>query len=83
VNTGPQYWTRWLYEAVCRCAEYGILVNVHDACRPTGYSRAYPNLLTQEGIRGNEHMPTARHNCTLPFTRFVAGAGDNTICYTA
>jgi hypothetical protein len=61
-------------------AKYGILLNIHDAYRPTGLSRSYPNLLTQEGIRGNEHMPIAHHNATLPFTRFVAGAGDYTIC---
>lgn len=81
VNCGPQAWTSWLHDVIRKCAEYEILVNVHDAYRPTGFSRTYPNLLTQEGIRGNEHMPTARHNCTLPFTRFVAGAGDYTICY--
>lgn len=81
VNVGPQRWTRWLVEAVRKAAEHGIALNIHDAYRPTGLSRTYPNLLTQEGIRGNEHMPTARHNTTLPFTRFVAGAGDYTICY--
>jgi alpha-glucosidase len=81
VNCGPQLWTKWLHDVVRKCAEYELLVNVHDAYRPTGFSRTYPNLLTQEGIRGNEHMPTSRHNCTLPFTRFVAGAGDYTICY--
>jgi alpha-glucosidase len=57
------------------------MVDVHDAYRPTGFARPYPNLLTQEGIRGNEHMPTATHNTTLPFTRFVAGPGDYTVCY--
>jgi alpha-glucosidase len=81
VNTGPQRWTLWLHECIRKCAEYGLMVNVHDAYRTTGFSRTYPNLLTVEGIRGNEHFPTARHNCTLPFTRFVAGAGDYTICY--
>jgi alpha-glucosidase len=81
VNTGPQKWTKWLLDAVRKCADYGISVNILDAYRTTGFSRTYPNLLTQEGIRGNEHMPTSRHNATLPFTRFVAGAGDYTICY--
>ena len=81
VNTGPQRWTKWLVDVVRKCAEYRMVVIVHDAYRPTGLSRTYPNLLTQEGIRGNEHMPTARHNATLPFTRFPAGAGDYTICY--
>lgn len=81
VNTGPQKWTRWLHDCIRKCAEYGLFVNVHDAYRTTGYSRTYPNLLTVEGIRGNEHFPTARHNATLPFTRYLAGCGDYTICY--
>ncbi|MGG6312363.1 glycoside hydrolase family 97 catalytic domain-containing protein [Paenibacillus macerans] len=81
VKVGPQEWTRWLVEAVKKCHAYGLMVNVHDAYRPTGLSRTYPNLLTQEGIRGNEHFPTATHNATLPFVRFPAGAGDYTLCY--
>lgn len=81
VNTGPQEWTSWLHESIRKCAEYELIVNVHDAYRTTGYTRTYPNMLTVEGIRGNEHFPTARHNATLPFTRFTAGCGDYTICY--
>lgn len=57
------------------------MVDIHDEYRPTGFSRTYPNLMTQEGIRGNEEFPDATHNVTLPFTRFVAGAADYTICY--
>jgi alpha-glucosidase len=56
-------------------------VDIHDEYRPTGFSRTYPNLLTQEGSRGNEGFPDATHNVTLPFTRYIAGAGDYTICY--
>mgnify|MGYP001007054738 CR=1 FL=1 len=81
VGVGHQEANRWIHEAVKKCADYNLIVNIHDNYRPTGLSRTYPNLLTQEGIRGNEHMPTARHNCTLPFTRFPMGAGDATICY--
>ena len=58
-----------------------MMVDIHDEYRPTGFSRTYPNLMTQEGIRGNEEMPDATHNVTLPFTRFLAGAADYTICY--
>ena len=47
---------------------------------PTGFTRTYPNLLTQEGVQGNEHMPTATHNATLPFTRSPADPSDYTIC---
>ena len=81
VNVGPQQWTNWLQNAVRKAAQHQMVVDIHDAYRPTGLSRTYPNLLTQEGVRGNEHMPTAKHNVTLPFTRGVAGAADYTICY--
>lgn len=81
VQEGSQYWTEWLLEAVRKCAKHEIMVDIHDYYRPTGYSRTYPNLLTVEGIRGNEHFPSATHNCTLPFTRFPGGPGDYTICY--
>ena len=81
VHIGNQQWTLWLHEAVRKCAEHGIMVDIHDEYRPTGFSRTYPNLLTQEGIRGNEEMPDATHNVTLPFTRFLCGPGDYTLCY--
>jgi alpha-glucosidase len=57
------------------------MVDIHDEYRPTGFSRTYPNLMTQEGICGNECMPDANHNTIVPFTRFLAGAADYTICY--
>lgn len=57
------------------------MVNIHDEFRPSGFSRTYPNLLTQEGIRGNEEFPEATHNTILPFTRMISGAGDYTVCY--
>ncbi len=57
------------------------MVDIHDEYRPTGLSRTWPHLLTQEGIHGNEAMPSATHNVTLPFTRFLAGAADYTICH--
>ena len=81
VQIGNQMWSTWLHDAVRKCAEYGLMVDIHDEYRPTGWSRTYPNLLTQEGIHGNEEMPDATHNVTLPFTRYIAGAGDYTLCY--
>jgi alpha-glucosidase len=81
VQVGNQRWTTWLHEAVKKCAEYGFMVDIHDEYRPTGFSRTYPNLMTQEGFRGNEEMPDANHNTILPFTRFLAGPADYTICY--
>lgn len=81
VHVGSNRWTVWLHEAIKKAAEHELLVDIHDEYRPTGFSRTYPNLLTQEGIHGNEEMPSATHNTILPFTRFLAGAGDYTICY--
>ena len=81
VNVGPQKWTAWMHEAVRKSAAHHMMIDIHDEYRPTGFSRTYPNLMTQEGIGGNETMPTATHNVTLPFSRFVAGAADYTICY--
>lgn len=81
VQVGSHRWTTWMHEAVKKCADYKLMVDIHDEYRPTGFSRTFPNLLTQEGIHGNEGMPDATHNATLPFTRFIAGAADYTICY--
>ncbi len=81
VQVGPQEWTRWLHDLIRKAAKHHLMVDVHDGYRPTGFSRTYPNFLTQEGVRGNEHMPTSRHNCTLPFCRYPGGAADYTPCY--
>ena len=81
VHIGNQQWSTWLHNAIEKCAKYQIMVDIHDEYRPTGLSRTYPNLLTQEGICGNEEMPDATHNVTLPFTRFLCGPGDYTLCY--
>lgn len=81
VMVGSQYWTDWMHDAVKKCAEHQLVVDIHDEYRPTGFSRTYPNLMTQEGIRGNEEFPDATHNTLLPFTRFTQGAADYTICY--
>ena len=81
VQVGSHRWTTWIEEMFKKCAENQIMVNVHDDWRPTGEQRTWPNLMTSEGIRGNEEMPDATHNTVLPFTRFIAGAADYTICY--
>jgi alpha-glucosidase len=81
VNVGSQYWSTWLHEAVRKAADHQLMVDIHDEYRPTGYSRTYPNLMTQEGIRGDETKPTNELTLNILFTRMIAGAGDNTICY--
>ena len=81
VDVGPQEETAWVAETIQKAAEHHLMLNIHDGYRSTGLARTYPNLLTVEGIRGNENMPAAEHNCTLPFTRYIAGPGDYTVCY--
>lgn len=81
VQIGSQEWTTWLHNAVKKCVDHHIMVDIHDEYRPTGWSRTNPNLMTQEGIGGNEEMPDAEHNTILPFTRFLCGPADYTPCY--
>jgi alpha-glucosidase len=83
VNVGSQKWTAWLHGAVRKAAQYRLMVDIHDEYRPTGYSRTFPNLMTQEGIRGDEESPSTEHTLHTIFTRMIAGAGDNTNCYFA
>ena len=81
VHFTSQHWADWVHGLVRDAADNRIMVNIHDEYRPTGYSRTYPNLLTQEGICGNEEFPSATHNTILPFTRMLCGAADYTVCY--
>ena len=83
VQVGTQEWTSWLHDAVKKAAANQLMVDIHDEYRPTGFSRTYPNLMTQEGIRGDEESPSNEHTLITLFTRMLAGAGDNTICYFA
>jgi alpha-glucosidase len=64
-------------------ADRHLLVDFHGAYKPTGLRRAYPNVLTREGVLGLEHSkwevrPTPEHNVTLPFIRMLAGPIDYT-----
>ncbi|NLH18235.1 MAG: glycoside hydrolase family 97 protein [Phycisphaerae bacterium] len=81
VNVGSQKWTTWVHEGIRKAAAHRLMVDIHDEFRDTGYRRTYPNLMTVEGIYGNEEFPTPAHNATLPFTRFLTGPADYTYCW--
>lgn len=81
VQVGSHRWTAWLYDSIARAAENELMVNIHDEFRFTGEQRTWPNVMTVEGVRGNEEMPDATSNTILPFTRGIAGMADYTICY--
>lgn len=83
VNVGSQDWTDWLHDAVRKAAAHGLMIDIHDEYRPTGYSRTFPNLMTQEGIRGDEESTPNDMVLNTVFTRMIAGAGDQTNCYFA
>ncbi len=70
-------------EMVRKAAEHHLVVDFHGAYKPTGLRRAYPNLLTREGVMGMEYSKwsdriTPEHDVTLPFTRMLAGPMDYT-----
>lgn len=72
------------YERVAReAAKRNLLVDYHGAFKPAGLRRAYPNVLSYEGVKGNEHNKwsrdiTPKHTVTIPFIRMVAGPMDFT-----
>lgn len=65
-----------------RAADYKVMVNSHEAVRPTGLCRTYPNWLAQESARGGEFESMGGndpdHTCILPFTRLKGGPMDYT-----
>ncbi|ABV86953.1 glycoside hydrolase family 97 protein [Shewanella pealeana] len=66
-----------------QAAKHKLLVDFHGSYKPAGLRRAYPNVITREGVRGLEHNKwadyiTAEHNLTLPFIRQLAGPMDYT-----
>jgi len=68
--------------AIKKAAEYQIMVNAHEAVRPTGIGRTYPNLLANESARGTEFQAFGgskpNHTTILPFTRLIGGPMDYT-----
>ena len=81
VQHGSQKWTRWMHEAIRKCAEYEMLVDVHDEYRMTGWQRTYPNFLTAEGIGGDETRPPHEQALANLFNRMLCGPADHTFCY--
>jgi alpha-glucosidase len=71
-----------LYQALLReAARHRIMVNFHGANKPTGEVRTWPNEMIRESVRGAEYRKPyerARHNATVPFTRYLAGHADYT-----
>ncbi len=72
------------YETVIKlAAKHHLMVDYHGAYKPTGLRRTWPNLLTREGVLGNEYNKfsgrvTPEHKLTLPFTRMLTGPMDYT-----
>ena len=80
-----QYGVNKLHEIVEKAAEYQICIDEHEPCIPTGLCRTWPNLMTGEAIRGQEHDAWERdggnkpeHQTVCPFIRGLAGPMDYT-----
>ena len=65
-----------------KAADYKIMINAHEAVRPTGICRTYPNMIANESARGTEFQAfggsKANHTTLLPFTRLIGGPMDYT-----
>ena len=80
------HFDQWMNEHYLYCvkeaAKYHLMVNGHEAVRPTGLCRTYPNLIGNESARGTEFQASAgcepKHVCILPFTRLQGGPMDYT-----
>lgn len=83
---GENHYSQWIVNhyqyALEKAAEYKIMVNAHEAVRPTGIARTYPNLIGNESARGTEYQAfggsKANHVTILPFTRLIGGPMDYT-----
>mgnify|MGYP003371478421 CR=1 FL=1 len=86
IPRGEHHYGQWMNNhylyAVKKAAEHHIMVNAHEAVRPTGLCRTYPNLIGNESARGTEYQAfggTKPHHVTiLPFTRLQGGPMDYT-----
>jgi hypothetical protein len=81
-NHYNQYVINHYQYAIEKAAEYKIMVNAHEAVRPTGIARTYPNLIGNESARGTEYQAFGgskpNHVTLLPFTRLLGGPMDYT-----
>lgn len=83
---GENHYSQWIVNhyqyALEKAASYKIMVNAHEAVRPTGICRTYPNLIGNESARGTEYQAfggsNANHVTILPFTRLIGGPMDYT-----
>lgn len=77
-----QYTNNHYLYCIQKAAEYEIMVNAHEAVRPTGLARTYPNMIGNESARGTEFQAfggsKANHTTILPFTRLIGGPMDFT-----
>ena len=86
IPRGEHHYGQWLNNhylyAVTEAAKHHIMVNAHEAVRPTGLCRTYPNLIGNESARGTEYESFAgnkpSHTTVLPFTRLQGGPMDYT-----
>lgn len=86
IPRGEHHYGQWLVNhyqyALEKAAEYKIMVNAHEAVRPTGICRTWPNLIGNESARGNEYQAFGgskpNHVSILPFTRLIGGPMDYT-----
>ncbi|MBR1666943.1 MAG: glycoside hydrolase family 97 protein [Bacteroidaceae bacterium] len=86
VPCGEHHYSQFMNNHYLRCiqkaADYHLMVNAHEATRPTGICRTYPNWIGNESARGQEYESfggnPVDHTTILPFTRLIGGPMDYT-----
>lgn len=83
MDSDDQEMVNWYHRVVKTAAAHHLMVDFHGAYKPDGFRRTYPNLVTREGVLGNEYNKwslriTPEHMTTLPFTRMLVGPMDFT-----
>ena len=86
IPKGNNHYNQWMINhylyAVTEAAKHKIMVNAHEAVRPTGLCRTWPNLIGNESARGTEYQAFGGskpfHVSVLPFTRLIGGPMDYT-----
>lgn len=83
MDRDDQQMVNWYHDIIKCAAENHLMVDFHGAYKPDGIIRTYPNMITREGVMGNEYYKfsnkmSPEHNVKLAFTRMLAGQMDYT-----
>ena len=83
MDRDDQWMVDWYHRTIRLAAQHHLMIDFHGAYKPTGIRRTWPNVMTREGVQGQEYSKWSfgiepEHNVMLAFTRLLAGPMDFT-----